>query len=173
MGVTGAFTTCGDLGYPSGMNMKEDVPGTDDSTLIVWSEKYVMGIDLLDRQHRELVEIINRLYGACLHGGAEIEATFKESMGRMVEYVRFHFAAEMELLEKIGYPNYAEHKKQHDQLVQNILDAAKDYGKGGTFVPNKFVRTLRDWVLSHIAVYDRSYSEYVAEQRKKGLLADL
>jgi len=136
------------------------------TTFIVWSEKYDTGIELIDKQHRELVGLINQLYNACLRQGTEVDATFREAMRRMVEYVRFHFSTEMELFEKIGYPNHAEHKKQHDELIQIILKAAQDYEKGSTLVPNKFVRTLKDWVLSHIAVYDKAYAEYIAEKKK-------
>jgi len=140
--------------------------GKGHTTFIVWSEKYDTGIELIDKQHRELVDLINQLYDACLHRGTAMDATFKKAMHRMVEYVRFHLSAEVEMLEKIVYPNLVEHKKQHDELIQKILKAAQDYEKGSTLVPNKFVRTLRDWVLSHIAVYDKAYAEYIAERKK-------
>jgi len=91
----------------------------------------------------------------------------------VAEYVRFHLMEEMKLLERIGYPKAAEHKIQHDILVKDILSASRDFEEGETFVPNKFVRSLKDWVFGHIAVYDRAYAEYVAEQKKKGLLGDL
>ena len=133
-----------------------------------WSEKYATGIETIDRQHKELVELINRLYSACMQGGEGVGPAFKEAMHRMVEYVRFHLTDEMKLLERINYPKIAEHKIQHDILVRNILSASHGFEEGGTFVPNKFVRSLKDWVLGHIAVYDKAYAEYIIEQRKKG-----
>jgi len=138
-----------------------------------WSEKYATGIETIDRQHKELVELINRLYRACMQGGEGIGPAFREAMHRMVEYVRFHLQEEMKLLERIDYPQAAEHKIQHDILVRNILSASRDFEEGEAFVPNKFVRSLKEWVLSHIAVYDKAYAEYIMEQRKKGRLDDL
>jgi len=152
------------------MTDKEDSAG---AKIVVWSEKYATYVEVIDAQHKELFDLINRLYSACVGGGAEIDSAFRKAMHSMVEYVKFHFAQEIGLLEKIGYPDLAEHKKQHEELAHIILGASSSYEKGSTFVPNKFVRTLRDWVLSHIGVHDRAYAEYIAGMRKKGLLTDL
>ena len=142
------------------------------STIVEWSENYATGIKLIDKQHRELVSLTNELYRACTTGDEEIGTVFKEAMSRMVEYVRFHFNAEQELLHRINFPDYPEHKRQHESLVKDILEAAKHYNEGMNFVPNNFVRTLKDWVFGHIAVSDKIYTSYVAEQKKKGLLSD-
>jgi len=140
---------------------------------VEWSEKYATGIETIDKQHKELVELINRLYGACMQGGEGVGPAFKKAMHSMVEYVRFHLTDEMKLLERIDYPKIAEHKVQHDILVRDILSASQGFEGGGTLVPIKFVRSLKDWVFGHIAVYDKAYAEYITEQKKKGLLGDL
>jgi len=140
--------------------------------IVNWSDKYATGIELIDSQHHQLVDLTNELYRACLSGGNERLAVFKDAMSRMVEYVRFHFTAELKLLEAIKYPDYNNHKKMHNDLVEEILAAANTYDDGKKFVPNKFVRTLKDWVFGHIAVYDKIYAAYVAEQKKKGVLTE-
>jgi hemerythrin len=139
--------------------------------LVTWSKNYATGIKQIDDQHMELVSLTNELYRACLTNEQEIQNVFKEVMSRMVAYVRYHFATELEILERIHFPDYIEHKKQHDQLVLQILEAAKEYNEGRKYVPNSFVRELKDWVFGHIGVYDQIYAVYVAEQRKKGLLS--
>ena len=144
-----------------------------DAKIVVWSEKYSTCIETIDAQHKELFELINGLYEACVGGGTGIDSAFQKAMHSMVEYVRFHFSQEIALLEKIGYPDLVEHKKQHEELAHIILDASNSYKKGTALVPNKFVRTLRDWVLSHIGVYDKAYADYIAGMRKKGLLTDI
>ena len=88
------------------------------------------------------------------------------------QYVRFHFTSELELLKKINYPKYSDHKSKHDILIKQIFAAAEEFNTGEKFVPNHFVRTLKDWVFSHIAVEDRIYADYVAVQKNKGLLSD-
>ena len=153
-------------------NKLDAVPGHDDFNFVSWDDKYLLGIPLIDNQHKELIRLTNELHQACLNRNQEVEAVFKGAMSRMVEYVHFHFGAEQELLQKIGYPDYHNHKKQHDSLIRDILLAVKDYSEGKKFVPNHFVRTLKDWIFSHIAVYDKIYASYIADQMKKGLISD-
>jgi hemerythrin len=145
---------------------------TGNVELVKWDNKYNTGIDLFDNQHKELVVIINQLFQACLEGDKVIDSAFKDAMSRMVAYVKFHFGAEEKVLQRIKYPRFAEHKKRHDEMVRDILEAAKAYNEGKKFVPNQFVRTLRDWLFSHIAVEDSAYAVYIADLKKKGLLTD-
>jgi hemerythrin len=153
-------------------NSIETVLGNDKTAIIAWSDVYKTGIDLIDNQHKELVNLTNELYRACFSTSDVLQSVFKEAMSRMVEYVKFHFSAEVELLARINFPDLAEHKKQHAELVTKILEAAKDHSDGKKFVPNAFVRTLKDWIFSHIAVYDKNYALYVSAQKSKGVLTD-
>jgi len=152
--------------------MPRGFKNTKNSEIVVWSDKYATGIETLDNQHHELVDLTNQLYIACLAGDDVLNTVFKDAMSRMVEYVRFHFSAELKLLKAIDYPDYNNHKKMHDDLIKEILLAAKDFDDGMKFVPNNFVRTLKDWVFGHIAVYDKLYRAYVTEQIKNGALTE-
>ena len=144
---------------------------TNDDIIVSWSDLYATGIAQIDKQHKELVSLTNQLYQACLEG--KPEAAFKEAMSRMVEYVRFHFTEELRLLEEIKFPKFSEHKRQHDTLIIEILEAVKEFNDGKKYIPNNFVRILKEWVFGHIAISDQTYATFVAEQRKNGLLADL
>jgi len=140
--------------------------------LVTWGDSYTLGIELIDNQHKELVRLTNELFRACLAGNETAETAFKAAMAQMVDYVRFHFSTELELFKRINYPNYQEHKKEHDTMVMNILEASKEFSAGKKFVAHNFVRTLKDWILSHIAFADKLYVAYINEQKNKGLLTD-
>ena len=158
------------------MNKKTDFANAFSSSnsaeIVAWDPKYSVGITLLDDQHKELVKLANQLYAACRSRDNSVNEVFKETMRKMVEYVRFHFGAENELLERIGYPDRKEHKMMHDSLIKDILAAVKSFEEGNKFVPNHFVRTLKEWVFGHIAIRDRLYAIFIQEQRKKGLLSE-
>ena len=154
------------------MDPVDDLFSPSQIEIVSWSESYATGIELIDKQHRELMNLTNELYRACLSGKEKANAAFEDAMSRMVEYVRFHFSNEQKLLEQLKYPDYNKHKLQHDTLVKNILEAVKEYDKGNKFVPNNFVRTLKDWIFGHIAVFDKSYAFYISSQRKKNLITE-
>ncbi|MCL2209099.1 MAG: bacteriohemerythrin [Treponema sp.] len=140
--------------------------------VVVWSDKYKTGIKLIDKQHHTLVDLTNQLYLACRAGDDVLAVVFQDAMHKMVDYVRHHFTAELILLDKINYPDYQNHKRMHDDLIRDILNAAKEFNEGKKLTPNNFTRTLEDWVFGHIAVYDKMYAAYAADQKRKGVLSD-
>ena len=152
------------------MEIKKDIANDE---IVVWDPKYAVGIKLIDDQHRELVNLTNQLFAACKVRSDSINTVFSETMKKMVEYVRFHFTAENSLLEHVRYPDIAEHKNQHDVLIKEILASVKNFNEGNKFVPNTFVRTLKEWIFGHIMVSDKAYSRYILEQKKNGLLKDV
>ena len=149
-----------------------DQKNQNKTEIVIWDNKYSTGIEEIDNQHKQLIVLTNELFQACMLGESAVKTVFKEAMSRMVNYVNFHFSAEQELMQRTKFPDYAEHKTQHDSLIQQILAAVKDHKEGKKFVPNLFVRTLRDWILSHIAVYDKAYSLFIQGQIKKGVLSE-
>jgi hemerythrin len=142
---------------------------TDDKfVLIEWSHRYSMGIPKIDEQHKELVRLTNELYASCLGDDDEMRERFKCTLSALVHYVSEHFGAEERLLQRVNYPQYAEHKKEHESFVRKILEEVKSFHEGKSFVPNNFVRFLKDWTLSHIAVSDKHYSDYIFSLKKQG-----
>ena len=108
----------------------------------------------------ELHMLINSLYNACLDEKNILEETFTSVMKEMVEYVMIHFRDEEAIMESVNYPQLKEHKKKHEAFVKEVLTAVTAYRNGKQFVPNTFVRFLRDWLFNHILVCDREMAKY-------------
>jgi hemerythrin len=45
-----------------------------------------------------------------------------------------------------------------------------NFENGKHFVPNMFVRFLRDWIVHHIAITDTKYADYIRNIKKQGSL---
>jgi hemerythrin len=142
----------------------------DKNVFVAWDDRYSVGIPLIDDQHKRLIELTNTLYDACREGTKSAEANFKEAVRGTVDYVKYHFAAEEKLLEKVRYPDFAVHKKEHESFVMKVLVDVRNFGEGKKFVPNIFVRYLKDWILAHIAVEDRKYADYILDLKRRAAL---
>ena len=155
------------------MDTKTNPPAGADQAggeIIAWSDILATGIEIIDEQHKQLVNLTNELFRACMRGGETLDAVFKETMSRMVEYVKFHFTFEQQMLQRVNYPDFVNHKKEHDTLIKTVLETTKDYGGGKRFVPNNFVRYLKDWIVSHIGHNDKMYAAYIMEQLRRGTI---
>lgn len=129
-------------------------------SFVEWSDQYILGVSLMDKQHKELVRLTNDLFEACLEGKEEADKNFQEAVRRAVDYVKTHFHDEEELQRDVNYPNFSVHKIDHERFIAAILEYVKAYQTGQKFVPNQFVRYLRDWLLEHIAISDKEFARY-------------
>ncbi|MDR2517246.1 MAG: bacteriohemerythrin [Spirochaetaceae bacterium] len=140
-----------------------------DQDFVEWDDRYATGIDLIDGQHKELLGLTNDLFRSCQAGEDSANETFRKIAHATVNYVKYHFSAEERLLEKIDYPQSDEHKKQHASFVKRVLADVKSFEDGKHLVPHNFVRYLRDWILTHIAIYDRQYADFINRQHRMTL----
>jgi hemerythrin len=134
---------------------------------VVWDDRYSVGVTLMDDQHKELLRETNELYRACREGDVAASERFRAVVKSTVDYVKTHFAQEEQIMAKVNYPQLANHKKEHEVFVQKVLEEVKAFEEGKTFVPNNFVRFLRDWILAHIAMEDKKYGAFIADIRKR------
>ncbi|MDR2535740.1 MAG: bacteriohemerythrin [Treponema sp.] len=141
-----------------------------EEAFVVWEDRYAIGIPIVDEQHKELLKLTNDLYQACRQGDEKARERFKDAIRSTVDYVKFHFSAEEKIIEGVRYPKIAAHKQEHAGFVREVLEEVKKFESGKTFVPNAFVRFLRDWILTHIAVSDKEYAEYILRLKKEGNL---
>jgi hemerythrin len=130
-------------------------------SLVVWEDRYLIGIDQIDEQHKQLIRLTNELYRSCMGGDNAAKEGFSIAMHGTVDYVKTHFAFEEAMLSKAAYPYITWHKREHGGFIKQILEDSAKFDAGEKFIPNKFVRFLRDWVLSHIAVADKSYAAFI------------
>ncbi|MBI5092471.1 MAG: hemerythrin family protein [Candidatus Hydrogenedentes bacterium] len=80
-------------------------------SILVWDEKYSVGISEIDRQHQRLIQMINDLHEALVAERGQQALT--EIVGRMLDYTIYHFAAEETLLKNNGYALYDAHQQEH------------------------------------------------------------
>ena len=141
---------------------------------VYWSDSYSMGIKLIDDQHKGLLDFVNELFVHVTVNEEEELAWFKEVIQQAVHYIKEHFTTEEKYMIATKFPGYFEHKKTHDEFTLNVVKSAKDFQEGKRLVLEKFAHFLKDWVLTHVAVMDRQYSNYfwkIATYKADGTLS--
>ena len=139
-----------------------------DKRVVQWQNSYSVGVRPIDEQHMELINITNKLFSNYMSGQNKINAAFLNTIHEAVEYTRYHFGTEEKVMERINYPHYANHKREHTNFIREVLVKVDDFKTGKILAPLEFVYFLRDWVLHHIAVSDKRLGDYLLSLKQTG-----
>ena len=84
------------------------------------SENLLTGNEMIDSQHKELIEKINAVLKICEQSNDKVVDV--NTLDFLEEYTNYNFSAEEQLQREIDYPGFAKHKAQHDAFKQTIAD---------------------------------------------------
>jgi len=129
---------------------------------VVWDDSFSVGFKPIDDQHKTLVDMINELFQACKTGVVEADMAFLQIIKKALDYAETHFADEEEYLSQANYPHLDEQKEQHEVFVEEVQKTIEEF-EAGNIEPVYLARYLKNWLLNHIAVYDKRYSSYLAQ----------
>jgi len=121
--------------------------------VIQWSESYEVGIAAIDGQHREMVDIANRLL-AGLRAGRE-RGELVETLRELVRATEHNIATEERLMQEHGLAP-AHHAEEHRRLLEAIRRFDLRLDPSGLA---ESTRWLREWLLGHIDEDDRPFAE--------------
>lgn len=130
--------------------------------LIKWSDKLATSIPEIDKQHKELVRLVNLLYRAMRlqKGKSEVSAILKD----LTKYTVYHFGFEEKQFDKYGYPEGPQHKTHHKTLVQQVSAFQAEFNAGKATVTMELMDFLTDWLKNHILKTDMAYAPFLKEK---------
>ena len=123
-----------------------------------WDETFSVGLEQFDSQHRQLIELINRLHDAFALN--EHAATLSAILNEMTDYANAHFAAEEAMMAQYNYPETAAHKLQHAGFIDRLLCFRGDQQGGNTELAMEVLLFLYQWLGNHVKIWDKQYAAY-------------
>lgn len=126
-----------------------------------FDETLVTGNEMIDGQHKELIDKINKLLDSCEVGNDKLTAI--KTLDYLADYTDFHFGEEEKLQESISYLGIEQHKKEHEKLrrvVEELHEMLEEQeGPTEAFVA-QVQENVINWLYNHIKGFDRSVAEY-------------
>ena len=135
--------------------------------LFDWSKSYELEIPQIDNQHKELVRMINDLYGS-LKGNGSAE-TVNQTLSQLLRYVEIHFETEERAMLERGYPGFDAHHHLHEDLRHKVFDLEKDQLLGREVATFELLNFLVDWLKNHIAHEDMLFGQYMRNMQRTNL----
>lgn len=128
-----------------------------------WNDSMSVKVEVLDRQHRRLFMMLDRLGDAMSRG--EGNSVLQEIVEGLVEYAGVHFATEESYFEASAYPASAAHRREHQDFVVKVNDFKRGLEEGRLMMTLDVMDFLGDWLVDHIQGSDASYSPFLSGDR--------
>jgi hemerythrin len=131
---------------------------------IEWDDSLSVGVDLIDEQHKMLIEKLADLSDA-LRKSTEFNEILK-TLEFMIDYTDFHFTAEEKTMAENDYPGLEFQQQQHTEFkvtLNNILEDFKEEGPTKAIAESVNVFLL-NWLVTHIKGADLELGNFLAEK---------
>jgi hemerythrin len=125
---------------------------------IRWKDEYSLGLEIVDRQHQHMIEIVNKIIEQS--GLSDDSELVSETLTEMINYAREHFTDEEVLMQQYGYPDIELHKKQHDYFITTTAELAISFMDNQQTTGDEIAEFLILWLLNHILKSDMKYRDF-------------
>lgn len=145
-----------------------------DNQKFVWHERYSIGVEDIDGEHRKLFNVMNKLFS---YGGATDEKSrwaYQEGIKFFKGHAMKHFAEEEVYMASIGYEGYETHRRLHDIFRKKTLPEIEKELMATRYSPEAvehFLGVCAGWLIGHTMTEDRAIAGGVSS-RWSGLLPE-
>ena len=129
---------------------------SDNDTWIQMGVEHFVGFDEIDEQHRNLIDLGNKLQKSIRTGAPYDEIT--RQLTELIEYVKVHFMTETRLMERYRYPGKKSHDRAHEGLLLDASHFESLLNRGGDLF---VLRSIKDWLVNHIQTEDKVLGEFL------------
>lgn len=123
-----------------------------------WTDSLAVGIDVIDKDHKVLVDQLNMLADT-LDTGAD-EVITASVINVLVDYTAFHFERERRMMDTTGFPGAAQHLREHDLMVAKVKAMNKGF-TAGTIEAGELFKFLKVWLTQHIMKSDKDLAAHL------------
>lgn len=125
--------------------------------LITWFDKYSIGNEELDNQHKVLFDLINELYQSCNDKKVALDLFEK-----IMLCANSHVTKEGQYMEDIGYKDIEEHIYFNEALKQKMVALKQSINNEKVEDAKEVVAYLAFSILNHVMTEDKKISKPIA-----------
>lgn len=139
-----------------------------------WLDEFNIGVESLDREHRQLFRIINKLF-LLKKEGIDSQWTCEEGIKFFKTYTLSHFDTEEKYMASINYEGLERHKEIHKGFREHTLPALEQELQKNNYsqeAVDHFLGVSAGWLISHTLTDDRDITGMQQNQRWDNLLSN-
>jgi len=120
---------------------------------IKWQVAYQVGVPEIDKQHKQLFTLLNRLQD--IYNSGNIKSEIQKTLEEMVDYLNTHFSCEEGYLK--NHPRIEKHRKEHWLFVEKTMKFTKDFDLNDAVFEYEILDFLKRWLVHHVLNTDIVY----------------
>ena len=120
-----------------------------------WEEKYSVGVEEIDNQHKRMFLVINELLDAINTNSTE--ESLEHIIESLIQYKKFHFATEEKYFSEFNFNGADEHIQKHKEFNDKLAILKEKYPTYNIEFAFELVDFLEDWLINHLLVVDQKY----------------
>ncbi len=124
-----------------------------------WKAEYSVGLPVIDTQHKKLFRMADDLHKAMTAGKGN--ALLTKLLSDLVAYTCEHFDAEEGMMWRSGFPGYAAHHKEHEDLKRQVFEFQDQMKAGKVLLTIDLLTFLQTWLSHHIKGSDQKVAAHV------------
>lgn len=138
---------------------------TKDSIPLEWKKEWESGNQLIDSQHKELLDLANDFIFLSLPKSDALEPIQK--IDDLIKHVSYHFECEEAILKESGYLGYLEHSRIHDKVKNDIEKLKIKYSKGEAKLSAFFTFMFDEVLIGHMLDEDVKFFPFVIKTKEE------
>ena len=139
--------------------LRDSCDGENGMKPVHWRESYSVGIAELDEHHQYFFCLLNILQDAL--GQEKSESVVEMVLNELIEFARYHFATEEELMRKAEYPGLAKHSGEHAIVAARLAKLKERFQPREKDNGFALLDLVRSWLVAHFEQADKEYSVYL------------
>ncbi|MDE6362838.1 MAG: response regulator [Lachnospiraceae bacterium] len=125
---------------------------------LVWNERYNIGVDIVDKEHKKLFSILNKLFD---FGQQEEKSQWvcQEAIKYFRDHALKHFADEEVYMVSIDYAGLEVHRRIHRNFRERTIPALERELELSNYSPdsvNHFLGVCAGWLIGHSLIEDHA-----------------
>lgn len=129
-----------------------------------WNSCFVTGLDAVDEQHHNLVDVINRFGELLMQAQGATAGEIEQVFGELANYAEFHFRDEEEMMarERIDPRFLEQHRHEHATFMRDLADMHAGMSRGSPEEASALLSFLTNWLAYHILGTDQVMARLIA-----------
>jgi len=125
---------------------------------LVWQERFNIGVDYIDEEHKKLFGILNRML---MYRDQEVKGQWacREGIKYFKDHAMKHFTEEEQYMASINYKGFDTHRHLHDNFRKKTLPALErelEYNNYSMDSVNHFIGVCTGWLIGHTLIDDHA-----------------